>query len=94
MKRLLPLAAIAALGLGASLAQADEVKGMVENLDMTRHTFTVGDKVFTSQPSNTAAGSVSIEELQEGDEVTVSFETPGETGAGKPINAMTITKAE
>ena len=75
MKRLLPLAAVAALGLGASLAQADEVKGMVENIDMTQHTFMVGDKLFAASPSNTVGPS--LEELKEGDEVTVFFENSG-----------------
>jgi hypothetical protein len=33
-----------------------------------------------------------LEELKEGEEITVFFETPGESGSDKPINAMTISK--
>ena len=89
MNRLLPLAAAAALALGASLAHADEVKGMIENIDLTQNTFMVGEKLFTASPENTVGPK--LEELKEGDEVTVFFEDPGESGEG-PINAMTISK--
>jgi hypothetical protein len=90
MNRLLPLAAAAALALGASLAHADEVKGMIENIDLTQNTFMVGDKLFTASPMNTVGPK--LEELKEGEEITVFFETPGESGSDKPINAMTISK--
>jgi hypothetical protein len=90
MKRLLPLAALAALGMGASLAQADEVKGMIENIDLTQNTFMVGDKLFAASPMNTVGPK--LEELEEGDEVTVHFENPGSSDNSNPINAMTISK--
>jgi hypothetical protein len=90
MKRLLTLAAVAALGMGASLAQADEATGPVMNIDLTRNTFEVDGKLFTASPANTVGPALS--ELEEGDEVTVSYQTPGDTPS--PYNAMTITEAE
>jgi hypothetical protein len=89
MYRMLGMAAAAVFALGASLAHAEDVTGPVENIDLTRNTFQVGDKVFTAAPNNTVGPT--LEELNEGDQVTVSFE---DHGSGQPINAMTITKEE
>ena len=89
MYRMLGMAAAAVLTLGTSLAQAEEVTGAVENIDLTRNTFEVEDKVFTASPVNTVGPT--LEELKEGDQVTVFFE---DAGSGQPINAMTITKEE
>ena len=89
MYRMLGIAAAAVFALGTSMAQAEEVTGAVENIDLTRNTFTVGDKVFTASPMNTVGPT--LEELKEGDQVTVFFE---DAGSGQPINATTITKEE
>jgi Cu/Ag efflux protein CusF len=89
MYRMLGMAAAAVLTLGTSMAQAEEVTGAVENIDLTRNTFEVEDKVFTASPMNTVGPT--LEELKEGDQVTVFFE---DAGSGQPINAMTITKEE
>ena len=89
MYRMLGMAAAAALIFSASTAQAEEVTGAVENIDLTRNTFSVGDKVFTASPMNTVGPD--LEELKEGDQVTVSFE---DAGSGEPINAVTITREE
>ena len=89
MYRMLGMAAVAALFLGTSTAQAEEVTGAVENIDLTRNTFEVGDKIFTASPMNTVGPT--LEELKEGDQVTVFFE---DAGSGQPINATTITKEE
>lgn len=89
MYRMLGMAAAAVFALGTSMAHAEEVTGAVENIDLTRNTFSVGDKVFTASPMNTVGPT--LEELKEGDQVTVFFES---AGSGEPINAMTITKEE
>ena len=89
MYRMLGMAAAAALILGAAAAQADQVTGAVENIDLTRNTFEVEEKVFTASPSNTVGPT--LEELKESDQVTVSYE---DTGSGQPFNATTITKEE
>jgi len=90
MYRMLTLAAAAALAMGASLANADEATGPVMNIDLTDNTFEVDGKLFTASPTNTVGPDLS--ELEEGQEVTVSYETPGETAP--PWNAMTITASE
>jgi hypothetical protein len=89
MYRMLGMAAAAALVLGTSMAQAEEVTGAVENIDLTRNTFEVEDKVFTASPNNTVGPT--LEELKEGDQITVFY---GDAGSGQPINATTITKEE
>ena len=89
MYRMLGMAAAAVFALGTSMAQAEEVTGAVENIDLTRNTFTIGDKVFTASPMNTVGPT--LEELKEGDQVTVFYE---DAGSGQPINATTITKEE
>jgi PDZ domain-containing secreted protein len=91
MYRIVTLAAAAAaLAMGASLANAEEATGAIENIDLTDNTFEVDGKLFTASPENTVGPDLS--ELKEGDEVTVSYETPGETSP--PYNAMTITQSE
>ena len=89
MYRMLGMAAAAVFALGTSMAQAEEVTGAVENIDLTRNTFEVEDKVFTATPVNTVGPT--LEELKEGDQVTVFYE---DAGSGQPINATTITKEE
>jgi hypothetical protein len=90
MYRMLTLAAAAALAMGASLAHADEATGPIQNIDLTENTFEVDGKIFTASPQNTVGPDLS--ELEEGQEITVSYETPGATP--QPWNAMTITEAE
>jgi hypothetical protein len=89
MYRMLGMAAAAVFGLGASLAHAEDLTGPIQNIDLTRNTFQVGDKVFTAASNNTVGPA--LEELKEGDQVTVSFE---DHGSGEPINAVSITKEE
>ena len=89
MYRMLTLAAAAALAMGASLAQADEAKGPIQNIDLTENTFEVDGKLFTASPQNTVGPDLS--ELQEGEEIVVFYETPGATP--QPWNARTIETA-
>ena len=90
MRSMLGMAAAALLALAANGAVADEVTGTVENIDLTRMTFEVEGKTFTASPTNTVG--VKLDELQEGDKITVEA-TDIETGT-QPINAMAIKKAE
>jgi len=68
---------------------ADEVKGPIENIDMTNNTFHVGGKRFAASPTNTVG--VKLSDLKEGDNVRVQFADP-EAAGGKPINAMQLHK--
>ena len=90
MYRMLTIAAAATLALGASLANADEVTGEITNIDLTDNTFEVQGTLFTASPTNAVGPDLS--ELKEGDEVTVSYETPGATAP--PHNAMAIVKSD
>ena len=89
MYRMFGMAAAAALVLGAATAQAEEVTGAVENIDLTRNTFEVDGKIFTASDTNTVGPDLT--ELKEGEQITVFFE---DAGSGEPINAVTITKEE
>ena len=90
MRRMLGMATAAALALMAGGAIADELTGTVQNIDLTRMTFEVEGKTFTASPTNTVG--VKLEELKDGDKVTVDA-VDIETGK-EPINAMAIRKAE
>ena len=90
MRTMLGMATAAALALMAGAAVADEVTGTVQNIDLTRMTFELEGKTFTASPTNTVG--VKLDELKEGDKITVEA-TDIETGT-QPINAMTIKKAE
>ena len=90
MRRILGMAAATVLALMAGGAVADEVTGTVQNIDLTRMTFEVEGKTFTASPTNTVG--VKLDELKEGDKITVEA-TDIETGK-EPINAMVIKKAE
>lgn len=90
MRRILGMATATVVALMAGGAVADEVTGTVQNIDLTSMTFEVEGKTFTASPSNTVG--VKLDELKEGDKVTVEFEEPEQaTGA---INAMMLKKAE
>ncbi len=90
MRRMLGMATATVLALMAGGAVADEVTGTVQNIDLTRMTFELEGKTFTASPTNTVG--VKLDELKEGDRVTVEA-ADIETGK-QPINAMTIKKAE
>jgi hypothetical protein len=88
MRKLLGVAAVAALALGAGVALADEVKGKIENIDRTANTFTIGSTVYQWSSSN--SGGVKLKDLKEGDMVKVMYEP---TKGGKESNdVMSISK--
>jgi Cu/Ag efflux protein CusF len=86
MRKLLGVATIAALALGASVAMADEVTGKVENIDLTTNMLTVGGKTLQWSAENSTG--VKLKDLKEGDSVKVMFE-PNEQ---KPGDVMSISK--
>jgi len=86
MRKLLGVATIAALVLGASVAMADEATGKIESIDLTTNTFTVGGKTFQWSAENSMG--VKLKDLKEGDSVKVMFE-PNER---KPGDVMSISK--
>ena len=89
MQRLLGLAAATALILSATLAHADTITGYVKNLDTAHNRFSIGDELFNASPSNTVG--VSVDELKEGDKVTVTY---SKSTSGMGSNARSITMVE
>jgi hypothetical protein len=92
MRRLLGVAAAAALVLSVSAASADDVTGTISNIDLTRATFMVEGKTYVASPTNTVG--TKLEDLQEGDKVRVSVTTADSTSGKQPINAMGLHKVE
>lgn len=91
MRKMLGLAAAAALLMGVSVASADEVTGPIMKIDLTNNTFEVEGKYFAASPENTTG--VSLSDLKEGDQVKVEFVDANEGGAD-PVNAMMLEKVE
>jgi hypothetical protein len=88
MRKLLGVATVAALALGAGVALADDVTGKIKNIDLTANTFQVGSQTFQWSSSN--SGGVKLKDLKEGDMVKVMYEP---TKGGKENNdVMSISK--
>jgi cysteine rich repeat protein len=90
MQRLLGLAVGTALILSATLAHADSITGYVKNLDVGHNSFMIGDEVFNANPNNTVG--MSVDELNEGDEVTVTY-SKGTSGAGNNARSISLVEA-
>lgn len=92
MQRLLGLAAVAALIFSAELAHAAEITGYVSNINATRSSFVVGDKLFTASPANTVG--TALEDLKQGDKVSVRYHESGSGHQADASNAMAIVLLE
>jgi hypothetical protein len=92
MRRMLGLAAAAAMAFTVSAASAEEITGTVSNIDVTRATFVVDGKTYTASPTNTVG--TKIEDLQEGDTVKLEVSTADATSGVQPINVMALEKVE
>ena len=98
MRKLLVPIASAALALAAGAASAAEWTGTIEEIDQTRNTILVNDQtrpdqqlLFAVSGQNTVGAT--IDDLQEGDQVSIFYATPGSPATtGQPVNAMRITK--
>lgn len=96
-KLLVPIASVT-LALAAGAASAAEWTGTIEEIDPVANTIAVNNEtrpdqqqLFTVSEQNTVGAS--IDDLQEGDQVSIFYATPGAPGTtGDPINAMRITK--
>ncbi len=86
MRKLLGIATVAALALGAGVALADEAKGKIENIDLTNNRFELGGQTFQVSSENTMGDK--LKDLKEGDEVKVMYE-PNQQG---PADVMSLSK--
>jgi hypothetical protein len=92
MRRMLGLAAAAALAFMVNAASADDLTGTISNIDLTSNTFMLDGKSYTASPTNTVG--VKLADLQEGDKVRVSV-APQDLNTGKqPFNVMALRKVE
>lgn len=92
MRRMLGLAAAAAMALSVSAALADEITGTVSSIDLTRATFVVDGRTFTADPNNTVG--TKIEDLEEGDTVKLEVATQDLNSGKQPFNVMALEKVE
>jgi hypothetical protein len=93
MRRMLGVAAAAALAFAVSAASAAELTGTISNIDLTRNTFMLDDgRSFVASPTNTVGTKLS--DLQEGDTVKIDVATQVLNSGKQPFNVMTLQKVE
>ena len=92
MRKMLGLAAAAAMALSVSAASAAELTGTISSIDLTRNTFMMDGKTFTASPTNTVGAKLS--DLQEGDTVKVEVATQDMNTGKQPFNVMVLEKVE
>jgi hypothetical protein len=92
MRRVLGMAAGAALAFSVSAASADEVTGTISDIDLNRSTFMVDGKTYAASPTNTVGAKLS--DLQDGDTVKIEFATQDAQTGKQSINVMVLEKVE
>jgi hypothetical protein len=92
MRRMLGVAAAAALALSLNAASAADMTGTISNIDLTRNTFVLDGKTYTASPTNTVGTKLS--DLQEGDKVKIGVAQQDLNAGKQPFNVMTLQKVE
>ena len=92
MRRMLGVAAAAAMAFTVSTASADELTGEISNIDLTRATFMLDGKTYAASPTNTVGAK--LDELQDGDTVKIEFAHADAVSGIQPINVMVLEKVE
>ena len=87
MRRMKSAAIAGVLAWMIGAANADELVGLVADIDLIRNTITVGDKIFSMSPQNTVG--VRIGELKVGDSVAV-FYAAGRIRSQTRFNAIRV----
>jgi predicted porin len=72
MRKSMSMAAAVALLVLAGSAHAAEISGRIENIDLTRNTFSVGDHYFQWSSMNSLGPR--LNDLQNGEQVTVRYD--------------------
>lgn len=70
-------------------AQAGEIVGTVDDINLTRNRITVGDKIFAMSPHNTVGAKIG--DLKIGDRVRI-FYAAGRVPSETRFNAMRVEK--
>lgn len=92
MRRMLGVAAAAALAFMVSAASAADMTGTISNIDLTANTFMMDGKTYTASPTNTVG--VKLSDLQDGDKVKISVATQDLNTGKQPFNVMSLQKVE
>jgi hypothetical protein len=92
MRRMLGLAAAAALAFMVNAASAEELTGTISNINLTQNTFQMDGRTFTASPTNTVGAKLS--DLQEGDKVRIDVATQDLNTGKQPFNVMSLQKVE
>ena len=92
MRRMLGVAAAAAIAFAASGAAADSATGTVSNLNTTANTFMLHGRTYTAGDNNVVGMKVS--DLKDGDKIRITFSSRDSSSGRSPINVMSITKEE
>lgn len=91
MRRIM-IATGAALALLAGTAYAEQADGKIEQVDATAGTITVNGDVYRVMDEGTAGAT--IEDLKEGDEVSIQFKREGGGEKDGFFNALSVDKVE
>jgi hypothetical protein len=92
MRRMLGVAAAAALAFSVSAALAAELTGTISDINLTRNTFMMDGRTFTASPTNTVGAKLS--DLENGDKVKIEVATQDLNTGKQPFNVMSLQKVE
>jgi len=92
MRRMLGVAAAAAMAFSVGAALAAELTGTISDINLTQNTFVLDGRTFTASPTNTVGAKLS--DLQDGDTVKVEVATQDLNTGKQPFNVMILEKVE
>lgn len=92
MRRMLGVAAAAALAFTVSAASAEEMTGTISNINLTANTFVLDGTTYAASEMNTVGDKLS--DLQDGDTVKIEVATQDLNSGKQPINVMALEKVE
>ena len=92
MRKMIGFAVATALAFAAGVASAQNAQGTIENIDPVAKTIVVDGQVY-QMPDETTAG-VSLEELEVGDKVDITFSDEDRGDDTSVQKAMMVEKVE
>ncbi|MEM7022377.1 MAG: hypothetical protein AAF637_07250 [Pseudomonadota bacterium] len=92
MRRVLGVAAGAAMALTVSGAAADSMTGTVTDINTTANTFRLHGTTWTAGENNVVG--LRVGDLQDGDKIRITFSSRDFNSGRSPVNVMSITKEE
>jgi hypothetical protein len=89
MRMIWSVAVSGALACMIGAAKSDELVGTIDDINTTRNTISVGDKIFAVSPQNTVGPRIG--ELRKGDRVKI-FYASGRVRSKTRFNAIRVEK--